>query len=292
VRGQIEDQEEGWRNDFERLLWPPIEAAAANSSAAIGQGAGRSWCAEVYTPWREELMNRYPFNPAGHDVPLDSFTTFFKRGDGTLWAFHDAVLDRDIERNGSAFSFSRRLGSDTNSVFQRTLPNYLANAWAVTESYFAPDSAEPGVDFDVRIRPTPLIATIDLTIDEQLIQYENAPERWTRAKWPNGEAGERGARLEISGDAGLQDTINQEGEWGFLRLLEAGTVATRAAGMFTVVWRLHSADIEITIDFRPTRNDTPFFGQGSARNAALMQPVRTAINPPREIVVGANTCRN
>jgi type VI secretion system protein ImpL len=292
VRGQIEDQEIGWRPDFERLLWPPIDSAASNSSAAVGQGAGRSWCAEVYTPWREELMNRYPFNPAGHDVPLDSFTTFFKRGDGTLWGFYDAVLDRDIERNGSTFSFSRRLGRDTNSVFQRSLANYLTNAWAVTESYFAPDAAEPGVDFDVRIRPTPLIATIDLTIDEQLIQYENAPERWTRAKWPNIEAGQRGARLEVAGDAGLQDAINQEGEWGFLRLLEAGTVATRAAGMFTVVWRLHSADIEITIDFRPTRNDTPFFGQGSARNAALMQPVRTAINPPREIVVGANTCRN
>jgi type VI secretion system protein ImpL len=292
VRGQIEDQEIGWRPDFERLLWPPIDSAASNSSAAVGQGAGRSWCAEVYTPWRDELMNRYPFNPAGHDVPLDSFTTFFKRGDGTLWGFYDAILDRDIERQGSTFSFSRRLGRDTNSVFQRSLANYLTNAHAVTESYFAPDSADPQVDFDVRIRPTPLVATIDLTIDEQIIPYENAPERWTRAHWPNKEAGNRGARLEIAGDAGMQDAINQEGEWGFLRLLEAGTVATRAAGVFTVVWRLHSNDIEITVDFRPTRTDTPFFGQGNARNAALMQPVRTAINPPREIVVGANTCRN
>ncbi len=293
VRGQIEEQQVGWRPNFERLLWPPIDSAAENSSRALGISAGRSWCQEVVQPWRESIRGRYPFRREGHDVPLEDFHAFFAPEDGALWSFYDEVLKSSVPLEGSEFRFARRLGRDASNVFKRTLLAYLDDAHEVRRTFYPPGAgAGPRVDFDVRIRPSPRVATIALTVDEQIVSYENAPERWTRFTWPNDEAQVRGARLEVRGEGGLQERLQEEGEWGVFRLLEVGTVASRGGGVFTVVWRLHTHDVDITMDFRPARDVSPFFGApGRRRSPALLAPARTELDPPSEIVVGERVCR-
>lgn len=293
VRGLIEEQQLGWRPNFEALLWPPIESAAVNSSMALGMSAGRSWCSEVYTPWNESLHNRYPFNANGHDAPIDDFTVFFQPEEGTLWAFYKEMLESDIELAGNDFQPSRRLGRDTNTVYQSGLTGYLTRARDVTRSFFPPGSAEPKADFDVRIRPSPRVATVQLTVDEQVVSYENAPERWTRITWPNAEASARGASIEVRGENGMHEVVRQEGEWGFFRLLEAGTVTSRGTGVFTMGWRLHTHDVDIVIEVRPAREQSPFFGvPNRSRSPGLLQPVRADVTPPRDIIAGGGQpCR-
>lgn len=290
VRGLIEQQPIGWRPNFEAILWPPIDSAAMNSSKAVAMSAGRSWCSEVVVPFERTIDGKYPFTGGGHDLARSDFTAFFQPKKGILWSFYEDVLSSAIVREGDTFRFAKQLGRDTSSVYSKSFLEFFDRAQDVTDSFFPPGNSEPKASFDVRIRPSPRVANITIDVDGESVSYENAPERWTRMEWPGGE-GQPGASLEIRGEAGMHETIRQEGEWGIFRLLEAGTVESRGGGVFTVVWGLHTHDIEITIDFRPARDTSPFFGiPGRSRKPALMQPARALPDVPREIVVGKQVC--
>src|SRR5690606_10729237 len=65
----IDTQEVGWRPRLLALLWPPIEGSTNGHAMEQATGAGRSWCTEVYTPYARNILNGYPLNPSGHDIP-------------------------------------------------------------------------------------------------------------------------------------------------------------------------------------------------------------------------------
>lgn len=295
IRSLIERQEVGWRPRFEMLLWPPIEGASMSSAMAAGASSGRAWCTDVVAAYERTIKGRYPFDPAGQDVPLADFTAFFKPTDGTLWGFYGRSLNTIVPRQGDRFAFSTRLGRDAGSVYQRSLLEYLSRANDVSNVFFAPGAASAGIEFDVRVRPSPRIATIQFSVGGTVIDYHNGPEQWTRASWP-GESPVAGASFEVRGDGGIHEKVQQEGEWGFFHLLELGTVTAGGTGdapVFTVAWRLRSSDVDVAIDIRPVRRDSPFFGvAGRDPRPSFLAPVRTPqVNVPREIFTGGATCR-
>jgi type VI secretion system protein ImpL len=290
VRALIEEQEVGWRPRFEAILWPPIDGSGNSSTRGLAMGAGRSWCAEVYRPWHRNLRGRYPFNESGLDVPLADFADFYKPEGGTLWTFYDEVLASMIERDGDQFQFSRQLGRQGH--FRPETLRHLGRAQEISSAFFPPGAEDPTVEVDVRIRPTPEVEQIRFSIGEAEIEYHNGPEEWNRMTWP-GETPEAGAFIEVRG-SGLHERIEQDGEWGLYRILERGSVTEYQPGssVFQVTWRLRTHDIDIKIDFRPVRGESPFFGvRGRNRDGRLMQPTRAdQVTTPREIVTRARLC--
>ncbi len=294
TRALIESQEIGWRPRIEALLWPPIEGSS--SSVAMGQaaGAGRSWCTEVYMPYHRNILNGYPMNPSGHDVSLEDFGAFYMPEEGTLWAFYNEVLQRRIPKEGDTFVFATALGQQASNAYRRQLLQYLERANDITNVFFPPNAEGPTVRFDARIVPSPRVATQELCVGGTCYEHHNGPERWVRYTWP-GESPEAGASLEVRGEGGIHERLEQTGEWGLFRLLEQGTVTTRSRGnrVFTQTWRLRDHQVDVAVQIRPVRGDAPFFGVfGRTRSAPLMQPVRGRnVDPPREIVSGRTTCR-
>ncbi|MGE0787600.1 MAG: type VI secretion system membrane subunit TssM [Sandaracinaceae bacterium] len=294
TRALIESQEIGWRPRIEALLWPPIEGSS--SSVAIGQasGAGRSWCTEVYMPYHRNILGGYPMNPSGHDVPLEDFGAFYMRDTGTLWTFYNEVLQRRIPKEGDTFMFSTELGQQASNAYRRQLLQYLERAGDITNVFFPPGAEAPTVRFDARIVPSPRVATQELCVGGTCYEHHNGPERWVRFTWP-GESPEAGASLEVRGEGGIHERLEQTGEWGFFRLLEQGTVTTASNGnrVFRQTWRLRDHQVDVSIEIRAVRGDAPFFGViGRQRNPPLLAPVRGRdVDPPREIVSGRTTCR-
>lgn len=287
-------QEVGWRPRLESLLWPPIEGSAASVATGQAAGAGRSWCTEVYMPYHRNILNGYPINPSGHDIPLSDFGAFYMRESGTLWAFYTEVLARRIPKEGDSFVFAQNLGQQASRAYRTELLQYLERANDITNVFFPPGAEAPTVQFDARILPSPRIATHELCVGGTCIEHHNAPERWTRFTWP-GESPEAGASLEVRGSGGVHERLEQTGEWGLFRLLEQGTVTSTARGnrVFTMTWRLRDAEVDLSIEIRPVRGDAPFFGvAGRTRNPPLLQPVRGRnVDPPREIASGRTSCR-
>jgi type VI secretion system protein ImpL len=288
--GLISDQEVGWRPSFENILWPPIDGASMSFSQASATGAGRSWCSEVVREFRAQLQGRYPFNPDGHDASIEDFAAFFKPTDGTLWAFYTDRLESRITRTGTTFDFSTALGRPASHVHVTALLRYLERAHETTQVFFPPSSTDPQMDFDVRMRPAEGVASQVLRVGGAEHEYRNEPEQWTRMTWP-GEEPAAGAVIEVRGADGMHELITQEGEWGIFRLVEEGTVTSRGNDrVFTVVWRLRTHDIDITMDFRPTRNAAPFFGTRPDR--PLLEMLRhSEAGLPAEIVTEQRVCR-
>lgn len=294
TRSLIESQEVGWRPRLLALLWPPIEGATNSHAIEQASAAGRSWCTEVYTPYARNIMNGYPLSPSGHDVPLADFTAFYAPQEGKLWAFYDEVLARRIPREGDSFTFATNLGQQAGNAYRTQLLQYLERAGDITSTFFPPGSSEPKVEYDIRIRPSVRVATQTFCAGGKCYEYHNGPERWQRYVWP-GEDPVAGASIEIRGEGGIHQRIEQEGEWGLFRLLEQGTVTSTSRGrrVFTMTWRLRDHQVDVSIDFRPVRGDAPFFGvAGRERNPPLLQPLRArAVDPPQQIVNGRTTCR-
>ncbi|MBX3249714.1 MAG: type VI secretion system membrane subunit TssM [Myxococcales bacterium] len=277
VRALIEEQPVGWRPRFEAWLWPPLEGASLSSSQSLAAGASRGWCGEVVVPYVQSVDGRYPFDPRGEDMALSDFTAFFKPG-GVLWSFYDESLASAVPREGERFTFASRLGRDGSADFVPALPRFLEQAQAVSTAFFAAGAGEPAVDFDVRIRPSPEVASVRLSVGGSSLEYFNGPEQWSRVRWP-GDNPAAGATLEIRGAHGRNERLRREGEWGLFRLLEDARVEVLTERQLRARWTLPGHGVEIVVELRAVRSRSPFVEAGGRRALAPLRGIRF----PREI---------
>lgn len=287
VTGLINEQDVGWRPAFEAILWPPIEGASLSYTHAVASVAGRAWCNGVSGPFRDTIRGRYPLRQGAEDVPLEDFAAFYRPQDGALWKFYDDYLKGRIPRRGNTFEFATALGMPASQVHTQSLRRFLNRSWQIAQALFPSGSADPRVDFDVRIRPSPRVAEQVLSVGGRTIRYYNGPEEWTRLSWP-GDSPSEGASIQIRGAGGMRETITRDDGWGLFRLIEEGSAKRIDSRTFTVVWRLRSHDVDVQIDFRTARRTSPFFTEGGRKALDLFRGQDA--EAPREIVTGRSLC--
>ncbi|MGC3998203.1 MAG: type VI secretion IcmF C-terminal domain-containing protein [Anaeromyxobacter sp.] len=266
------------------MLAPPIDAATGSLRSAGVSAASEAWCSVVYRPFQPKLSGRYPFRADGDDAALADVAELFRPA-GALWGFYDEKLKADLPRAGRSFQFAKSLGRD--APFRPELIGFLEHAQEITDALFPAGSAEPRVQFSVRIRPTPGVAVVWLEVDGQRFDYRNGPEEWHRLAWPGPNRG-AGAFLRVRTASGQEESFQQEGEWGLFRLLEAGAVKPQGSGSaFTTSWPLPTLNTSVVIDFRPDRTDSPFL---SARGGRFLGPFRSGALPPASLGRGGGEC--
>lgn len=289
VDGLIAEQAPGTRDFFERLLRPPVEAAAVTSSRAMASSVASGFCASVVTPFSASLSGRYPFAAQGDDAPLTEVTAFYRPG-GTLWSYYDASLTAIAPRAGSRFELARRLSHDGASPYSSALPAFLQRSQAITNGLFPPGSSEPRIELDVRIHPTAGAASVRFSVGGATIDYRNGPETWTRVVWP-GTTPTAGARLEVESARGLSERITTDGEWGLFRLVEAAIQIDSRAGerTHTARWHLPGHDVDVVVDLRSVRSECALFGDGH-QTRALGTLRGTGVSAPRRITRIGSEC--
>jgi type VI secretion system protein ImpL len=293
VRTLIDGQDPAWRPVFEALLWPPIEGAAISTHRAVADSAARRWCNEVVTAYDRVIRGSYPFDSRGHDLPLDAFAGFYRPSEGVLWRFYKDALGNTVQLDGENFGFATRMGRDAGSIYQASLLQFLQSARDVTSVFFAPGNPEPAVALEVKIHPSPLVATTTFSVGGKQVEHKNGPEQWQMISWP-GTDPLAGASFGVRGANGMNEQAKQEGTWGLFRLLEAGTVTRPSNKVFSVAWQLQTHDVTLKIDFRPVRSESPFFGvPGRTDRPRLFQPLRTPSGlPPAQITHSAAACHS
>ncbi len=279
----IEEQDVGWRARFDALLYAPLGRIDEASRTAVARARGGEWCTAVVDGFDRTLRGRYPFVRNGQDAAISDVADFYRPNAGTLWTFYREVLERDVPRAGAEFRAAQ--GQGVGNAYVPALATFLERSLAIAESLFPSGSSDPRVDFEIRIRPTSGIATTTLEIDGLRIVYDNGPEQWHRARWP-GAGDAHGARLRVRG-ARVDETIEHGGDWGFVRLLDSGTLrAVPGERHFSVAFRPQSLDADVVIDVRPARVVNPFVPLGQAPSRFL-EPFRAAgALAPRAITPG------
>jgi type VI secretion system protein ImpL len=205
-----------------------------------------------------------------------------------VWGFYEQALKADVQRAGEGFKFARQLGGQ--SGFRGDLLGFLTRAQNVTRAVFPSGSSDPKVEVSVRIRPTPGVAVVILEVDGQRFDYRNGPEEWYRIVWP-GTGKTPGASIRVRAANGREEVVQQDGEWGLFRLVEAGKLKGEPGLRdFTVGWQLPSLGATVTLDFRPARTESPFFGARTGGRARLFAPFRAGVQPPPNIGKGGTGC--
>ncbi len=289
VDGLVTERAPGTRDFFERVLRPPVEAAALTSSRAMASAIGSGFCASVATPFSASLRGRYPFVPHGDDAPLGELTAFYRPG-GTLWSYYDASLATIVPRVGSRFALAHRLDHQGSSPYSSQLPAFLERAQAITSGLFPPGSSEPRIELDVRVHPTAGAASVRFSVGGTLIDYRNGPETWSRVIWP-GATPSAGARLEVESARGLSERITEDGEWGLFRLVEAAAQIDSRPGdrTHTARWHLPGHDVDVILDLRSVRTECVLFGDD--RRARPLGPLRAAgVSAPQRITRSGPEC--
>ena len=289
VRSLIDAQEIGWRPRLEALLWPPLEGASLSSVREAAAGASVKWCSTVALPFQRNIASRYPFRVDGDPAAMADVAEFFRPNSGILWGFYNEALRADVQRAGEGFQFARSLGGV--SGFRPELLSFLKRAQEVSTVLFPSGAADPSVQLSLRVRPTPRVAVVWFEVDGQKFDYRNGPEEWHRIVWPM-QGKTSGASLRVRTASGQEEVIQQDGEWGLLRLVEAGKLAGEpGARDFAVSWSLPSLGTSVTVDFRPARSETPFFGvRHSGEKARLFAPFRNGIAAPLNIGKSGPAC--
>jgi len=292
IQGLIAEQDVGVRPLLHALLWPPVEGASMASSREAAAAMGRSWCHAIVSPFRDTLLGRYPFDREGGDASVADFGAFYARDQGTLWSYYAGTLSARATRDGDHFVLVRTLG-DAGRAFRSTLPLFLERSQAVTNAFFPPGATEPRLELDIRIHPVEGASQVRFNVGGAVLDYRNGPEEWSRIVWP-GASPQEGATLEVRGQNGLEERIEQPGEWGLFRLLErAARVAGggHAARRFVATWRMPRSELEVQVDVQPVRAESPFFASDD-RQGRVLGPLRNAgVLPPREIASsGGGAC--
>ncbi|MBL4683844.1 MAG: type VI secretion system membrane subunit TssM [Nannocystaceae bacterium] len=296
ARGSVDsliiDSDTGqWQATLEKWLRPPIRAVERISSREAGASETESYCDQVVRPF-DDLKGYYPFDgTTPKNVTIDSFSEFFKPDDGKVWAFYSTVLSTRVRKVHNGFE-AKTAGATERNKINPKIAKFLTRAADITAVMFPGASADPKFEFSVLVDGSTGrgVDRTHFTVDGQKIVYRNTPLKFREMHWP-GEDPPAGGFIKVGG-IGSSGLLEMPFDWGFYKLLEAGT--TKSTGedrTFTFRWDLTDQDAGIvTIKFQPKLRDTPIFGKAE-RPVGLMKVFRHPdLTPPRNLFVGGKTC--
>jgi type VI secretion system protein ImpL len=282
----------GWGAVLDKWLRPPIRSLESIARTGAGLDLTKAWCDEVVRPWNK-LAKRYPFDTKGREVPLADFAAFYQPETGTVWKFYLSLLSARVPRRHDGYAIETK-GAKVSNAINPKIADFLDRAQDVTTVMFPAGADGVMFEFDVQVqgarKNVGTVSVTELSIDGTRIQYKNGPFTWDSVTWP-GDKPQQG-HISARGFSTKGEVGPHEGDWGFFRLLEAGTATGDATkDTFKFEWDITDQDAGIiTVLIRPKLDDTPIYGT-RARGVEFMQVFRHPdLAPPRQIIVGGPAC--
>jgi type VI secretion system protein ImpL len=304
VRGLIDGQPATLRPILEALLWPPIRGLHDGAGRDTAAWVGQQWCSQVVAPYEQSLLGRYPFSAGGRDARIDDFDAFYRPTEGLLWKFVSATLADQVQLVGSDLAYTPKFQHGA-SLYSHALLEFLNRSRAISQAFYAANSGSggltnsrgprgPGLEFSVRIHAaSSKVDTTTFSVGGKRISYDNGPLTWQTLAWP-GPDPNRGAAFSVRGHT-IRAGNDMTGPWGLFRLIEAGDTQRSGDDAISVKWRLPADDLEVWIELRPARADSPWLAAFAAQErSGPPRPLRllrgTSVPAPRRISSAQSVC--
>lgn len=221
-----------WNGFGQSLFVQPLDLAWRQVLVPAAGSLNARWQATIVDQWNKAFAGRYPFKATGSDASLPLLAQFLRSDSGRITAFLKTNLGGILHQEGNRWVIdpSASQGMVISPDFLRAI-NQLAELSDIVFS-----QGDAGVNFELMARPSRDVARVQLTLDEQHLDYFNQMESWQSFIWP-GNTYYPGVSLSWrSVNSGMQLYASNQGNWGFIRLLNKARITPLDASRTQLVW--------------------------------------------------------
>ena len=221
-----------WNGFGQSLFVQPLDLAWRQILAPAAGSLNNRWQTTIVDQWNKAFAGRYPFKATGSDASLPLLAQFLRSDSGRITSFLKTNLGGILHQEGNRWVVdpSASQGMEVSPDFLRAI-NLLAE---LADIVFAQGDA--GIHFELMARPSRDIARMQLTLDEQNLDFFNQMESWQSFTWP-GNTYYPGVSLRWrSVSSGMQLYASNQGNWGFIRLLDTALITPLDASRTQLVW--------------------------------------------------------
>ncbi|WP_411704061.1 ImcF-related family protein [Edaphovirga cremea] len=222
-----------WSGFGQSLFVQPLDLAWRQVLAPAAGSLNVRWQTTIVDQWNKAFAGRYPFNATGSDASLPLLTQFLRSDSGRITTFLKTNLGGILHQEGNLWVVdpAASQGMEVNPAFLSAI-NQLAE---ISDIIFAQGDA--GVHFELMARPSRDVARMQLSLDEQSLDYFNQMESWQSFVWP-GNTYYPGVQLSWrSVNSGMRLYANNQGNWGFIRLLDKAQITPLDGSRTQLVWK-------------------------------------------------------
>jgi type VI secretion system protein ImpL len=217
------------------LFEAPIRNAWAATLEAARRHVDARWQAEVCRPFETGLAGRFPVDPsAATDVPLAAFEAVFAPQQGAVARFRAGVLEPFLEPG----TLRPRTWEGAGLPLSPAGTEALRRAGRIGDALFNGDVAQFAFDVQAEQPRADSAASppsqVYLDVHGHALAYDMGSYRpWTPVGWP----GAPEALVRVTTREGDRPPLRRDGEWAWVRLLQAATsLQRRSATEYDVHW--------------------------------------------------------
>ncbi|RWR02196.1 type VI secretion protein VasK [[Pantoea] beijingensis] len=221
-----------WNGFGQALFVQPLDLAWRQVLAPAAGSLNARWQSTIVSQWNTAFAGRYPFKATGSDASLPLLAQFLRGDSGRIAAFLKTNLGGILHQEGSRWVVdpSASQGMTVNPTFLNAI-NQLAN---IADIVFSQGDA--GIHFELMARPSRDVAQMQLALDGQNLDYFNQMESWQSFTWP-GNTYYPGVDLSWrSVSTEMQLYAHNQGNWGFIRLLDKALITPLDSSRTQLVW--------------------------------------------------------
>lgn len=235
------------KDTLDVLFKAPLQSGIASIMAKARSQLNEEWENQVYTMYSNSIAGKYPFNLTGPDAAIADVSEFLNSETGVLWNFINSQLKPFMKvRRGV---WEEKQWNGVGIGFNQDLLDGLTKANKVTRSLFLNGSDAAGFNFQMMPVPQKGIRETYLGFSEQGYRYRNEPEEWRNFSWPGRGAAEKAILYGLD-NAGRRVTIEQDGPWALLKVLNEANVKWIKGTEFLATWELvDKSEQSLTVQF-------------------------------------------
>jgi type VI secretion system protein ImpL len=220
------DQEARLNATVQKLLEDPI-ISAEDLVKSLGpkelNGKGVAFC-NTYDP----IFKKFPFNPnATSDATLQEVASLLKPGEGGLWQFYQANLQKGLVKVGSEYRPNGELPLTPAFVA------FFNNAARLSDAFYK-GGADARLTYTARALKSDGLQNLALVLDGQSLDATPGQAKQFTSPGPTSASHFTGK----AGGAELQQATNQPGLWSAFRLLNAADRIEPAGSGYNFEWYL------------------------------------------------------
>ncbi|MET0264377.1 MAG: type VI secretion system membrane subunit TssM [Duganella sp.] len=279
--GMSDSQKQALRPILVRPLMQTFAVLIPVTEAEIN----KTWMAQVYQPFQQSLAGKYPFAPtAGVEAGEQEIARFFGP-QGLIASFAASTIGPLALRRGDVLA--PRTWADMGITLAphtvARFPGWIAplNAGGVAA---AQAQSSPQTVFQIQPLPAPGTSEYTVDIDGQQVRYRNTAPQWVNMIHPTPD-GAPGARITATtADGRSVDIVNEAGEQGLKRMIDAAARQRRDGGVFELRWTSGALSVSMGLKIISSPDSA---GASSSSSAAPDQGFKGMQLP--DAVVGAVT---